>query len=292
MSGIDFNSKIRLEILDTPIAIEDLDIEFEIKLTKEQTPNEASVTIWNLSESTKQILKEDSTGIRILYKSATDTSFVQIYEGFKRFKIRTVKKTKRPSKKKSKPNINRYMADEIDGADVATTIELAENRLNYNNITYYKSFSNKVTTKDVIQSIANEFNAPVVYLNDIPHQTYANGVAFSDSAKSAMSKVCDRVGLDWTFLNGKIYLSSKKNPVPSGSLVNAYLLNGANSETPEYEDNKEIKIKTVLTPYINTASIVRVEMKDVDGAFGVVKVDHKGSNCGGDNYSEITIREN
>ena len=298
---LDFNNDIKLEFIGTQLVIEDLDIDVEITLTSEKTSNEAIVKIWNLSEKTKDIIRKDSTGIRILYKSESDSGYIPVFEGNKKNRIKTKKikknkpaKTHRKHKKKSTsstnaPETQRNIDYETDGADEALIVELGDNYLKYSTTHFKKTYKSAVSTKTIIADIANSFNVGIAYLDNVNHLSYGNGVAKQGEARSILSSVCDRIGCNWTLVGDMLVISSIKSKY-SGKTI-AYNFNGDNSEKPNFEDNDEVTFKTVLTPTVRPSDWCKLDFKDINGIFRSYTVKHSMSNYSEANESEITVKE-
>jgi len=283
---LDFNNYIRVEILNTNIAIEDLDMDIEINLSAEQTPNEATVRIYNLANNTKSILRNDSTGVRILYRENILKNFNVIFEGNKKDRIKTKKSHKRTAKK---TKIRGSAFTEQNGSDVVTTVELGENYLNYTDTFFQKSYKT-IDTKQLIREVAAKLNVGVKYIGNIKAIKYTNGVAFKSAAKNVLNDACNRMGCNWTFQNGVI---SVAKIIPDSGDIQAVLnqYNSSNSAPPEFEDNDEVKITTVLSTNVYPNRYISLDMNEIKGEFRVVKVEHKLSNYSAENESILTIKE-
>lgn len=294
------NNKIKLIAFSKNtelIEIEDLDIDFEINLNEESTPNTAQVTIWNLSNNTKRLLKEEAVGIRIFY-SEGDDEYSEIYFGVKKNKINIKKKPLRLTKtsvrrkksrtpKKLKDPRNFKIIEE--NADIGVSIELAENHTRYINSFFSKSYSKEVNTEAIIKDIAKTMDASIKYMgNNFKHATFKNGIVFHEQARAAMTQMCDKIGCHWSLANGIVVISKIKD---NFSNKITFLFDSSNINTPEFEDNNEISFETKLMPEIIPSIWVSLNTRDIEGTFKVIKVEHKGSNYSGENSTKITIKE-
>lgn len=299
---LDLNNDIRLEFLNSNIVIEDMDIDVEITMTSERTSNEAEVKIWNLSEETKDIIRKNSTGIRILYKQELDSGYIPVFEGNKKNRIKTQKIKKQPSRKKdgtfgktrkstksNTPQTQRQIDYETDGADEALIVELGDNYLKYSTTHFNKTYKTAVSTKTIIADIANSFNVGVAYLDNVNHLSYSNGIIKRGEARDILSSVCDRIGCNWTFQGDLLVISNIKAKYNGKTIV--YNFDGDNCEKPEFEDNDEVTFKTILTPSLRPSDWCNLNFKNINGLFRVCRVTHKLSNYSEANESEITIKE-
>jgi len=281
-----FDRKIRLELIGTNIKIEDLDVDIEIKTSIDQTPNEAMVKIWNISNETKSLIKNDTIGVKILFKDIEKDSFSLIFEGNKRDRIKTQKGSKTKGKK---GGTQRQIEFEQDGADEATVINLGESYNKYVNTYYQKSFKGSVSSKKIIEDIASKMDVAVKYLGNIPFVKY-NDVVFKSSAKNVLNTICDKMGCKWSFQQGAISITKTLTSEDERRvLVNEY--NSQNTEKPQYLDNDEIELETILSAEVIPGQWVSVDTAEIKNTLRVVKAEHYLSNYSTANKSRITVKE-
>ena len=303
LTSLNLNNKIRLEIVGTKIIIENLDIDFEIELNNEKKPNTAKVTIWNLSEETKSVLKNYGTGVKIYY-SEEDRPLGFIFEGVRQNKVnmghmsKPRKSTaKRPRKRKpphwiSKTKDPRVFEFDREGGDTSMTIELVESYHAYINPYYSKSYDIPITSDRLIKDIASSMNLSVNISSNIKHKTYLNGRAFHQSASSALTSICDAIGARWHIVDNNTILVRKiKETKPSSSTKYVYEFDSSDIDTPEFEDDNKVKFITKLITNLRPDDWVKLNTRNISGSFRICKIEMNGSNYSAENSSEITIKD-
>ena len=280
---LDFNSEIKLEIIGSNIKIEDLDIDVKIITTEDPTVNEAEVRIWNLSESTRNILKKSLTGIRILFKDIGKKNFSEIYVGYKRNKI--------VQEKSGSEKTQRVINSETQGTDVATVIMLAENLIQYRDSFFSRSYAREVTAKDIISDIGTEMGVSIQYLDaDVRNFVFKDGISFNEHSKNVLTNLCSKIGCKWSLSSNTLRLSKIEKPSPTPTqFVYSYKLNSSNSETPTLQDNDEVSISTLLIPTLKAGDWIHVDMREVSGLHKVKKCEHNLTNYEGINSTEVII---
>jgi len=298
-------TKIKLEIIGADIVVEDLDISVELKKTNEATPNYCTVTIYNLSDNTNNRIKDYATGARVYISQSGSDSYELVFEG----NLRDSKKFKKPAKAKSKytktgklrkikkstvaPKYNSpSVTTEFDDTDVRTIMELQDGRKIALLDTYFsKSYSGKITNRQVINDILNNFRANSIPIGkiDTPIEIeYKNGKVFHGSAVSILRSLCSTAHASFYIKNGVISITNGTS-VPQAYVV---LLDGTNCARPEEDTNKEIKIDGPLLPTLNPNDWIMLDFKNVKGAHKIYKIESKFDNFGEASGSDLVVKVN
>ena len=129
-------TKIKLEIVDADMVIENADISVTIKKNDEGSPNYCTCVIYNVSQNTYNILNDKSNEIRV-YADIDEKGYILIFEGilrdivkWKKAKKTVATKRKRKTKTVKKPIQVHYNSPPIsrnnNDGNIATIIELQD----------------------------------------------------------------------------------------------------------------------------------------------------------------------
>lgn len=259
------------------LRIRDLRIEFQIEKTNNSTPNKANIKISNLSETTRNKLREKDALIRLFAGYEGDMGAALLFVG------------------NSERIVNAW-----DTPDIVTEIEakdgqqaLRETRSNF-------SFGNNTSANAIVNRLVKDMGFPLQQDFDIPGKY--NGFTFNGRAKDGLDQVTSRFGYEWSVINNEVLI------IPKGgaSTRNAVRLSAQTGlvNTPERmidQEGKfndaltkplEWKINSLLNPRLDPGTLVDLESKQAKGLFQIQKVRHYGDTRGIDWFSEIEVRAN
>lgn len=311
----DLNFRLRLDIAGANIRIQDklitdeetgrfyvdresgLDIDFEIVKTDDNIPNESTITIWNLSDSTYQNIVQNGTAVE-LYAAWSNDEYALMFRGYP---LSTVKKSKSSTQTSSQGFLKQdYNAGRKGQNDIPTVLSLVDGKAQYEAATINKTYKNSISTEVIIKDLIESFGVPVGVIDEIEHQTLDSYIAYGKTAKE-MNYFAKRLGFKWSITNGVFYLYNGKTP------QNLYgiKLNGDNSGTPERQNEQfkvtnlktgktEIKnaymISTKLMPFLNPMTYCECNFgQSLQGVKYIYKVRHKGNNYGTSAESGVYI---
>lgn len=302
----DLNFRLRLDIGGANIRIADkletdketgrywvdresgLDMDFEIVKTDDNIPNESTITIWNLSDSTYQNIVQNGTAVE-LYAAWGKDEYSLMFRGYP---YNAVKKSKSSKQTSSQGFLRQgYNASRKGQNDIPTVLSLMDGKTQYEGATINKTYKNSVSTETIIKDLIESFGVPIGAVDEIEHQTLESYIANGKTVKE-MNYFAKRLGFKWMIANGVFYLYNGKTP------QNLYgiKLNSNNSGTPQKQNEQfkvtnlktgktEIKnaymIPTKLMPFLNPMTYCECDFgESLQGVKYIYKVKHKGNNYG------------
>lgn len=247
---------------------DDFDMSFEVPFDDDAEPNEASITIYNLSQSTISKLKPDKE-ISITAGYGSDTGV--IFSGV----ISTVK-TK---------------WEDIDKVTTITAIDsedLSERDLES------ISFNAGVKASYVLKTLVGKLGLPIAVFKTEKDHTYTSAVTVSGNLKEAINQYSEVCGVKVYINKRKVYVRHFSDGDQLGFQVNVNTgLVGSPEEFTEEVDNEDytetikgVTFTMLLEHRITTASIIHLQSRDYSGTFRVREGKHTCSDS--DYYTEIT----
>lgn len=311
----DLNFRLRLDIAGANLRIEDkivesngqwyvnpesgLDIDFDIVKSWDKTPNESTITIYNLNSETYNKISQEATAFE-LYGAKSNDEFALMFRGYPDIQIKRAKKTLITSNEGFMKQD--YRASFRGQNDIPTVLTLIDGKTNYEdgtiNKVYYGEVSTELIFNDVIESMGL-LRGNIA--KDITFKTIKNYSARGKST-TIMDYIASINGFKWTVMNGLFEAYTGEKPSQPYGII----LDGYNSSTPERQEdkfkttNKNLKsknkkkgaeykiekiergymIETTLIPFLNPGYFVFCDFDILQGVKFIYKVQHTGNNYG------------
>lgn len=262
------------------IDITNLRIAFNITKSESWSTNSASIRVWNLSESTRNKLRQfgdlvtlnagyvENAGPQLLFLGNTTQT-----------------------------------SHSFDFPDVITYLECMDGDKSINNTLIRFSYASNVLVKTVIQGYADALQLNISTTNEfnsLSNQTYANGHRFSGLARDGLDVACNAIGAVWSVQNGSLvilkqFTGSDKPP------VDININTGMIGVPQRYGDRRQLqysvgyntgwKVRTLLRPDILPGDRIRLrsEKVGIDSVFYVIKCRHQGDTYGDVFESEFEV---
>lgn len=325
----DLNFRLRLDIGGANIRIEDkiiesngqwyvdpesgLDIDFDIVKTWNNTPNESTITIYNLNNDTYNKIYNEATAFE-LYGAESNNEYALMFRGYPQKQLKRAKVTLITSNQGFMKQD--YRASFSGQNDLPTVLTLIDGKISYEDATinkpYYGEISSKLVFDDVIESMGIIKGNIAQDIKFVPLKNYsARG-----KSVAIMNYLAKINGFKWSITNG-VFDAYTGNP-PSQPY--GILLDGFNSATPERQDDKfktkvtvlqkknkkkgiagkkkvEVvktdmgyMIETQLLPFLNPGVFAYCDYDILRGTKFIYKVENHGCNYGGSNcFSRIYV---
>lgn len=246
----------------------DLDMEFIVPFDDDTEANEAEITIYNLSKTTReQIKKDNKITIEAGYKGDTGI----IFSGYI-----TKKKTKH------------------DRVDTVTTIYAIDSRSLKERKIKSKSYKKGVKASTILKDLVDMIKMPVGAFKIKRDYTYKDSVTVEGELMDSIKKYAQICGVSAYVNKGKIYVRSLKEgdnikfTVEPGTGLLTVEEFEEETTAEKYKDKiKGFKLTMLLQHRITTASIVTVKSKDAKGTYRVRTGEH--SFDGTDMITEIEV---
>lgn len=260
------------------IAFRDFRIVFEVEKTDSNDSNKAKISIFNLSEATRNKIKKDD--VVLLYAGYEQGSGEElVFAG----NITRVSQAKRES-------------------DFETKIEAADGIKFMREIRIALSYKAGTVAKNILMDIVNLYKKNGVAVKwitpDIDTDQYVSGFAFEGLAKNCMDRICFRLDLEWGIHNNALKVTNrgKSDAGRAVYLDSSCGLLGVPERDDDAKDKAKAsaskngwKFKSLLRPQIEPKGLIQVSSVEVgkNKNFMVQTVTHRGDTQGDDWTSDI-----
>lgn len=271
-----FDRVINLQI-GSKVFPNNLRITFDIVKTNESICNQVSITIYNLSENSRNEIKDLDTEIAL-------------YAGYSEYggpKLVFKGNVLRVNHTYALPDI----MTKIEGGDGVKALRETRHSV---------SFEEKTQVIDVLRKVASDLSLEIRELPTDVTGEYAQGFSHSGSVKDGLDKVCQRIGATWSIQDNQLQITKDASasvhaPVkitkidglleklePLGD-VRQHLLGSGEAIKSGY------KFRALLNPDIQPGR--KLTLGGYPGAFRVERVQHQGDNFEGDFISIVEVKE-
>lgn len=260
----------------TAVRVEGLRIVFEALKTRTQATNTGKVAVFNLSEQTRNSIREKDALVRLQAGYIDDTRIETLFVG----------------------NAAHILHQRLP-PDIVTEIELQDGVKDLREVRFGLSFAENTPANTVINDIIRRMGITRRYVENVPGR-FVGGYSYNGTARGALNEVCNRFALEWSIQNGEIQIVKKGQSTnetavlltPETGLIhaperNAYTdgdLEGASTNEPEW------KFTSLLNPRLVPGGKVEVESRTVVGTFIIDTVRHYGDTRGSEFFSEVEVR--
>lgn len=284
-------TKIKLEIVDADMIIENADISVEIKKNSEGSPNYCTLNIYNISQNTYNIINDKANEIRV-YADIDEKGYVLIFEGVLRD---IVKRKKAKSTVAKKPIQVHYNSPPIlrsqDDGNITTTIQLQDGFKNaYIDNHYQRSYEGQVSNKqilnDILYYVKRQTTLGIGVTTDLTEKIFPKGRVVKGSLANVLKQVCATGNCICDIDNNIINIFQKNQT----SDVYGYYLHGGICPRPEFNADKEISIDAPFLPSVNIGAFVKLDFEDIDGIYPIKEIESKIDNFGSSYETKLTLK--
>lgn len=286
------------------VEITDLRFSFSIEKGASESPNKASVSIYNLNKATRALVETVNNVVILKAGYKRDVGAITIFTG----------------------TVTRSLTVR-QGADWVTELEMSDSLLEYRDTKTAFSFAPGVSASSVLNNISATFGLPVRPLPEgISSKQYPEGFSFVGRSREAMQKACDYLGLEWSAQNREIQILKKggavkmqafvlssdtgliespekehktlteKSAAKKGFTENQKGVRTTYGETESGDTSKKLEVsgykcKSLLQPTLQPGGYVRLDTEGIKGEFfRVEEVTHVGDTHGSEWISQLTLR--
>lgn len=165
----------------------------------------------------------------------------------------------------------------------------------------------------IIRDIARQMGLPLVMADDLPDRRWQQGFSFYGAARTALHKVAQGTGLEWSIQNQQLQVVQRRGTTRRQAVVLAAdtgLLGYPERTREAAREKARVKDKrtgddvnlvsaqqqrdgwrvtSLLLPTINPGDLVKLESRSVESFLRVEAVRHTGDSEGGDWQSELEL---
>lgn len=256
----------------------DLRVAFRIEKSLESNPNQATISIYNLSESSRSLVEQDGAVIQLKAGYGENTKLLYLGD------------IARTTTKRS-------------GGDIVTEIEAGDGEFAYQNATANVSLGPGAKYSQVFSAIGDRLGLSTgsVKITN-PNDQFQQGYAYSGMARDALDILTEKQGLEWNIQDGQLQVLPAEattddtvvllNPGSGlvGSPFKTKILRPDLARVGKGKEEAGVNITSLLNPEIRPGRRIKVESQFVNGVFKVERVTHSGDTHGNQFYSEVEAR--
>ena len=260
--------------LGIPLDISGLKIVFSVKKTLSTFSNSARVNIYNLSRrSFEQIAVEDDLILNAGYIDGAGEKL--LFKG----------------------DIQKISVEHL-GPDIITKLQCDDGGLKLREIRGNLSYGTGVLALQIIGEILSAFSFPSRQHATFTDAKYLHGFSHVGSAKEALSKLTEKIGVEWSIQNGEAQLLLKGGvnltpPIPvsalNGMIGSPDLFDDIQGELSLNKRSSGWRVRSLVNPEIEPGGRLNITSSNVNGLFRIEEVDHFGDTFGADWQTIATV---
>lgn len=242
-----FDRKIELHVfLDAEkYVIRDLHMSFDILATRDSKPNTASLVVYNLSQTTRNLFTKSTTGVEVWAGYGEDLGM--IFRG-------------------SWDEDTSFFRHYLEGASWVTEIETGDGLKEFQTTYFDRAYSQGTEVTSIIQDVANAMGLPSSF--DFESLGSINSAAvFSNKAKDVLDNLSFEYGFDWSIQHGAIEVVVSGTP-PTNDAT-AVLLSPDTGLVGRPVITKDgLEVNTLMLATIKPTRLIQLDPASVDTALG------------------------
>ena len=258
-----------------------LDMDFQIERTSGEEPSLATITIWNLSNSTFNQIANKANAFELYFAKGND-DWSLLFRGTPYFA------TQEGAMGGNNSSRGFLSKDDATGGenDIATNITLIDSLHAFESAVLSKSYQGNVSTKTIIDDCVTAMGIELG--DELDFYPFINNYVARGKCSKILNEICNKIGCKHIVENGVLHLYDGSKPKLYG-----YLFNGENSSKPELEQDDELNshhFVTKLLPNLRAGQYCKCEFDTLNGVKEIDKVILSGNNYGTSGQAEIWVK--
>lgn len=267
-------------------------ITFDVKKDSTSLPNNATISIFNLSEENREKIKNVANENSKLQSKGQPMLPLLLYAGY----------SKNIGYEFMFSGDITAVVDKYTGTDIETQISTGDGAIPLRNTFINLSFAAGVSMTTIVEQISMELKMNISNASDYltSNIDFANGFSFTGKAKDCMDRIIRSAGLTWHIEKNKIVIIPDNKPTndevvfldKTSGLIGSpekIIESGTNVVNPGDYDGWNIK--SLLRPIINPGNRIKIDSRLAKTTMKVQTIEHKGDTWSGDWVSNIEIRK-
>jgi hypothetical protein len=262
----------------TGLSTSGLRVVFDVKKTSTVDFNTANVSVYNLSETTRNQIKKLGGQITVKAGYSQDSGEQVIFVG----------------------DIS-MASSEIVKPEVVTKFEANDGEKRIHSKKLSVSYKAGTGGKQIVKDIISTTSFPLKNINwgSFSDKIYPRGFSFAGSAKVLMTNVCNYLGLEWSIQNNEIKLIKSGTSdgaqiiflSPSSGIIGSPVrVKDVGTKDKKDDAIEGWKVSCLLQPLAEPGGVIKIKSAEVvEGLYRIVDVQHSGDTHGGDWKSIITV---
>ncbi|CUI29335.1 phage protein [Achromobacter xylosoxidans] len=270
--------------------VQPIRITFDVRKDTEEEPNDHTIRVYNLAAATRRALEEP--GLRcVLYAGYAD-------EGG-------------PLLMASGSVVFAYT--KFEQPDVVTELVVKDGYTEVRDTAISIGLGPGAQASAIIRDIARQMGLPLVMADDVPDRRWQQGFSFYGAARTALHKVTQGTGLEWSIQNQQLQVVQRRGTTRRQAVVLAAdtgLLGFPERTREAAREKAKVKdqttgdnvnlvsaqqqrdgwrVQSLLLPTLNPGDLVKLESKSVEAFLRVEGLQHSGDSAGGNWQTELQL---
>ncbi len=190
-----FNGKTELRIFTSlkRYDVKDLDMEFDILAHKRSQPNQATIKVYNMAESTRNLLEADHQGIEFYASKNEFDKPLMIFRG----------------------TTTNLLNQELEELDFLTTIFAGDGEKEFSTKTFNKAYIAGTLVFNVLKDVASAMGLPSeIDFLDVT-SVLLRGESYAGLCKDVLDIITKDYGLKWSIQQGVLEITNLLSPIAS-----------------------------------------------------------------------------
>lgn len=270
--------------------VQPMRITFDVTKDAAEEPNEHVIRVYNLAESTRRALEEPGL-MCVLYAGYGEE------DG--------------PLLMASGSVVFAYT--KFEQPDVVTELIVKDGYAEVRDTAVSIGLGPGAQASSIIRDIARQMGLPLVMSDDVPDRRWQQGFSFYGAARTALHKVTQGTGLEWSIQNQQLQVIARKGTTRRRAVVLAAdsgLLGYPERTREAAREKAKVKDKTtgddvnivsarqqrdgwrvtsLLLPTLNPGDLVKLESRTVEAFLRIEALRSTGDSAGGDWQTELEL---
>lgn len=246
------------------MVINNLRVTFSIKKTLTSEPNTGEISIYNLNDSTRNLITSKQYYFLELSVCYKEDILRLIFSG----DILTIE-------------------NKLTGQDIITTLRCGDGQRAYTEKTIVKTMEKGQQDSDFLNEAVSSFEVQRGVI-DLPNDRFLpRGKVMMCDVRDIMNKIAINNNADWSIQNGQLFVIPKDKALANDE---GWLISRTTGMigSPR-KSNQGIEITTLCNPHYKIGSLVRVESKltEFNGDYKIKTIEHNGDLYGTNWHSKL-----
>lgn len=247
-----------------------LRVAFAVRKTVRSEPNNATVSIWNLAESTRRALQEGP--LPLVLEAGYQDNVSQIFRGDVR-----------------------YARSSKEGPDWVTTVESGDGDKKYRSAMMAKSLRT-ASFEVALKEAANALGVGLGNTAELARtgkfrkavRELTQGVVLQGRARDVIERLTQTAGLEWSIQDGQLQFLKRGEALRGSAIVLAPDTGLIGS--PELQDKGAVRVRCLLQPDLIPGKPIVLRSQNVEGQFRCRSVTLTGDTHGNDFVADLEAK--
>lgn len=235
--------------------------QFQIEKTSESNPNQARISVYNLSADSRAFVQEAGQTIilEVGYAPQGQPPVTGIiFQG-----------DVPPGGVRS----------ERKGSDWVTTFEVGDGQKKLQEVKFDRTYDAGASLSKVLGDVAGSLGLAVNSIKGVKDRTIRNGVTLSGGVKDILDQITSEAGTEWSIQDNEVQILGKFQTTDEDALLISPQSGLIQSPIRRAED---IELTSLLIPQIRPGRLLEIQSRDVNGFYRVRKVTFNGDTFEGE----------